>query len=73
MKTEPCAWMGQGEGCTQSAVPGRNYCEHHLWIVYKQGSALSPRHKDRRKAENIRTWASLMNEAVTELEDEGRI
>lgn len=69
MKT--CTWIGHGEGCSHPTVADRSYCEHHVWLVYVQGSQLSKRKKDIRTATTIRFWEDLMNQAVEELEIEG--
>ena len=66
-----CEWIGEGEGCSHSTVPGRNYCEHHLWLVYQKGTQLGKRKKDQRIANDVFMWQSLMDEAITELEEEG--
>ena len=68
---ELCQWIGQGEGCTALAQAGRSYCTEHLWLVYQQGTALGRRRKDLRTVESVRTWQTLMDEAVQELEEEG--
>ena len=65
-----CQWIGDGELCTHTTVPGRNYCEQHLWLVYKQGTAVK-RKKDLKIVDSVRTWQTLMDEAVQELEEEG--
>jgi len=52
-------------------VPGTLYCEEHHGMLYQKGSALRKRHKDIRKANNIRMIESLFNDAVAELEAEG--
>lgn len=67
---EHCQWQGQGEGCSQSAAPGRAYCEQHLWRVYQQGTAVR-RKKDQRRAEQVWSIEDAFNEAVQELEQEG--
>ena len=66
-----CLWIGEGEGCSHSAEPGRSYCEHHLWIVYQKGTRLGRRVKDLRRVDKVRILEQLMNEAVLELEAEG--
>ena len=71
IKHTECQWIGQGERCNNKVVDGRSYCEDHIWLVYQQGTALRKRHKDIRVADTIRTWESLVNEAVEELENEG--
>lgn len=68
-----CLWVGRGEGCSETAVAGRSYCEHHLWLVYNKGSNLSKRKKDIRTATGVRFWENLMNEAYEELLAEGEI
>ena len=65
---ETCEWS---EGCDHPKVPGRNYCEHHLWLVYQKGTKLGKRKKDQRIANDVFLWQSLMDEAITELEMEG--
>lgn len=71
MHNETCTWIGEGEGCEHPTVPGRSYCEHHIWRVYQQGTALGRRKKDIRVANSVFDWQSLLNEAVEELIDEG--
>lgn len=66
-----CEWIGEGEGCTHATLPGRNYCEDHLWLVYQKGTQLGRRKKDQRIANDVFMWQSLMDEAITELEEEG--
>ena len=66
-----CQWIGGGEGCSHTAVEGRSYCEGHLWQVYQKGTALARRKKDLRTVDSVRTWQTLMDEAVQELEEEG--
>lgn len=68
--TYKCQWVGEGEGCEQSAVKGRSYCEQHLWQIYQQGSAVK-RRKDQRRASKVLELESLMNDAVEELINEG--
>lgn len=63
-----CLWSGS---CTHEQVPGRSYCEEHLWRVYQKGTQLSKRKKDIKTATSVHFWESLMNEAVEELEAEG--
>ncbi len=68
---DKCTWIGDGLGCTHDAVKGRSYCEEHLWRVYQKGTALGRRKKDLRTVDSVRTWQTLMDEAVQELEEEG--
>lgn len=66
-----CTWIGQGEGCSHTAVKDRSYCEEHLWLVYRKGTALGRRKKDLKVVDSVRTWQTLFEEAVEELEAEG--
>lgn len=71
-----CTYIGDAEYsslkpvCCATAVPGRNYCEEHLWLVYKQGTAVN-RRKDTRTAESVWSLQDAFNEAIAELEAEG--
>ena len=47
------------------------YCTEHYPLMYVKGSALRRRHKDIKRAQQLRDLESLFNEAVQELEDEG--
>lgn len=67
---QKCEWIGAGERCGESAVPGRSYCEEHLWRVHQQGTAVR-RRKDQRRADTVRELESLMNDAVEQLIEEG--
>lgn len=73
MKFTHCQWIGEGERCDKPVLEGKSYCEEHQARVYQSGSALSKRKKDIRVADEVRTWESLINEAVAELEAEGAI
>ena len=66
-----CAWIGEGEGCSKEALPGRSYCEEHLFKVYQKGTANGKRKKDIKKANAIWDIENAMNEAVEELISEG--
>lgn len=66
-----CQWIGNGEGCSHTAVNGRSYCEEHLWKVYQKGSNLGKRKKDTRVANTVWDLESEFNRAVEELESEG--
>lgn len=57
-------------GC-KDLVADTLYCQEHYDLMYVKGSALRKRHKDIRKANNIRMIESLFNDAVAELEAEG--
>ena len=56
--------------CCADSVAGRSYCLDHLWLVYKQGTAVH-RKKDKRTAESVWNIQDAFNEAITELEAEG--
>jgi adenine specific DNA methylase Mod len=66
-----CEWIGEGEYCNHLTLPGRNYCEDHLWLVYQKGTKLGKRRKDQRIANDVFMWQSLLDEAIQELEEEG--
>ena len=72
-----CRWIGNNPAmksvCCQPTLPGRSYCEEHLWKVYKQGSALGKRKKDARRANAIWDFESEFNAAVEELIAEGEL
>ena len=68
--TDTCSWLGNGEQCSHTVVLGRSYCQHHIWQVYQEGSAVR-RKKDTRRAAAVWDIQSAFNEAVEELEDEG--
>ena len=65
-----CTYIGDGTGCTHTVVPERSYCSEHLWLVYKEGTAVH-RKKDQRTAESVWNIQDAFNEAITELEAEG--
>lgn len=72
MTDQVCQWIGaDNERCTHTVVEGRSYCEQHLYRVYQRGTALYKRKKDLRTVDSVRTWQTLMDEAVAELEAEG--
>ena len=71
--TLTCEWIGEGEGCTETALSNRSYCECHLWRVYQKGTQLGRRKKDQRTANDVFMWQSLFDEAVQELELEGEL
>jgi hypothetical protein len=52
-------------------VPGRSYCELHLWQVYQKGTNLGKRKKDARIAAQVWDIESEINSIVEELESEG--
>lgn len=68
-----CQWIGHGEGCTCDTVPGRAYCETHLWRVYARGSCNVRQPQVERATAAIHTWESIFTEAVEELHSEGEL
>ena len=66
-----CKWIGEGESCSKEAIPGRSYCEEHLFKVYQKGTANGKRKKDIQRANAIWDIENAMNEAVQELIEEG--
>ena len=72
MIVEQCSYLGEHTSCTctQPVVLGRSYCEEHLWLVYKQGSAVV-RKKDTRVANAVWDLQSELNSIVEELIEEG--
>jgi len=70
----PCTWIGPHGlscTCTRPAMPTRNYCEDHIWLIYQKGTNLRRRHKDIRVANAVWDWESEFNSAVQELVEEG--
>jgi len=72
-----CTYIGAVEDysvlkptCCNPTVPGRSYCADHLFVVYKQGTAVN-RRKDKRIAEQVWNIQDAFNEAIAELEAEG--
>lgn len=72
---EECRWIGKSATlqptCCLNTVPGRSYCEEHLWQVYQKGSARARRKKDERVAASVWDLESEFNAAVEELIEEG--
>ena len=66
-----CTYIGEGEGCTAECLPGKNYCEQHYFLIYKQGTARALRKKELRTVDKVRIVEDLLNEAIAELEAEG--
>ena len=68
---EECQYLGDSPtACGSATVPGRSYCEDHLWIVYKQGTAVV-RKKDTRTAAAVWDLQSELDSIVEELIEEG--
>ena len=65
-----CTYIGDGAGCTHSALKDKHYCEQHYALVYKVGSG-RVRKRDTRQAARVRLVEQLMSEAVEELISEG--
>jgi hypothetical protein len=65
-----CEWT---RGCDQPAVADRSYCEHHVWTVYQQGTALGRRRRDAQRADRVGLLQSLLDQAVRELEESGEL
>ena len=71
-----CTYIGNSDyavlhpTCCAAVVPGRSYCLEHLFVVYKEGTAVN-RKKDKRTAESVWNIQDAFNEAITELEAEG--
>ena len=69
--SKTCAWIGNGEGCTHTAIAGRSYCTEHIHLVYQEGTARAGRKKDIKVADAVWDIESEFNAAVQELEEEG--
>ena len=78
MTTATCAYIGSTDysvlqpTCCTPTLKGRAYCEEHLWLVYKKGTAVH-RKKDVRTADHVRMIEQLMTEAIEELIEDGEI
>jgi hypothetical protein len=70
---DQCTWIGKGEGCTQTTVPGRNYCEDHIWLVYNKGTAVKPRKKKEAQRVTAQEIIHDLNELYNEMLDAGEI
>lgn len=70
--TTQCQYLGNSTVCTCSAavVAGRSYCEEHLYLVYKRGSAVT-RKKDIRTAQAVWDLEAELSEIIEELLEEG--
>ena len=69
---DQCQYLGDSTvcTCTQPVVAGRAYCEEHLWMVYKKGTAVV-RKKDTRRAQAIWDLEAELSEIIEELIEEG--
>ena len=72
MTVDQCQYLGEHSEftCTQPVVEGRSYCEEHLWLVYKQGSAVT-RKKDARTANAVWDLRAELDSIIEELIEEG--
>lgn len=68
---QTCTYIGNGSGCSSPVATGRNYCEHHLWTVYQQGTQRAKRKREVRVANAVWDLQSELNKAIEELEAEG--
>lgn len=69
--TDECTYLGDSPtACGCATVPGRSYCEQHLWLVYKAGSAVT-RKKDVRTANAVWDLQAELDSIVEELIEEG--
>lgn len=69
---DKCEWIGPNdERCDEPSVEGKSYCKDHVWLMYQQGTALGKRNKDKRTAEDVHLWESLINDVVNDLIAEG--
>jgi len=59
------------QACGCATVLGKSYCQEHIYLVYKQGTARAKRHKEIRTVDKVRIVEQLMHEAIAELEAEG--
>jgi len=67
-----CTYMGTAlQACGCATVLGKSYCQEHIYLVYKQGTARAKRHKEIRTVDKVRIVEQLMHEAIAELEAEG--
>jgi hypothetical protein len=63
--------VGYRPTCTHAALPGRSYCNEHLFVVYQAGSNRARRKKDERVAASVWDLESEFNAAIEELIAEG--
>lgn len=73
MNQNKCQWIGTGQGCEQTSIKDRSYCQDHVWRVYQKGTALGQRKKDQQRALLIWDLTGEINQALAELEAEGKI
>jgi hypothetical protein len=68
---DECTYLGDAvTACGCATVPGRSYCDEHLWIVYRQGSAVV-RKKDTRTAHAVWDLRAELDSIIEELIEEG--
>jgi len=68
---DECTYLGDSvTACGCATVEGRSYCADHLWLVYKQGSAVV-RKKDTRTAAAVWDLRAELDSIIEELIEEG--
>jgi hypothetical protein len=68
---DECTYLGDAvTACCGPTVEGRSYCADHLWLVYKQGSAVT-RKKDTRTAAAVWDLQAELDSIIEELIEEG--
>lgn len=72
-----CQWIGSEQTqmpyqhpCSNTTVKATSYCQEHLPLVYRAGSAVR-RRRDTRRAEQLQQLIDDFNSALEELESEG--
>jgi len=69
---DSCTYMGNAlVACGCATVLGKSYCQEHVFLVYKQGTARARRVKDQRVAAAVWDLEAEFNAAVEELVAEG--
>jgi hypothetical protein len=68
---DECTYLGEHTtACGCPTVEGRSYCADHLWLVYKQGTAIT-RKKDARTAAAVWDLRAELDSIIEELIEEG--
>jgi hypothetical protein len=70
---DTCTYLGNSLtpcGCSPTVL-GKSYCEEHVFLVYKQGTARAKRKKDLRVAAAVWDLEAEFNAVVEELIAEG--
>ena len=68
-----CEWIGEGERCNHSAVPGRNYCTDHIWLVYAKGTAVRRRPRKEKQLTDAQDFCAELQELYTEMVAQGEV